>query len=473
MLAGEIEDLVQARDPRALLTIRKSLRLTPGDETHLLRSCDWLRRLGCFREGYRLLVPRESGKFEVLASPVRALWVARFLNLMGAGEFAFDVLRRVPLQSAEDYRIAGHIYLTNFDHALALHCFEAMGPVPMDLARASYASRIGYISHADALAGLGRFEEARELVRRVRRASPERYLRGIALQAEGEYLARESKFAAALACLERARHWYPADDRSPDQGVLRKWLGYALIACGQHAQGRAEMERALELLRRSDLRAEAWLDVLRLQLELGELPRAWSPRLVHFPGLAPGFRRQLPAPAAHRFGRADAPLEIRLDANERRVGTKWRYGNPVELKFLAFVKSCGSWGLGFERAKALLWPGEVFSYLYLENRLFKLAERVRENHGVDLRVRGREFRIAPADAGRVSCVRDPDPRPQFLREFETFMAADVERYYGVSKTQGKSYLKIWRDRGWIRRDRRGFSQPPAAAATSGAHHRWE
>src|SRR5688500_6781107 len=97
-----IEALVQAgRKDEAHAAIRKHLRATPEgsrDDSRLLECCDWLRRLGLFAEGLRLLdleSALRSGSAQRSKKWGRRLfWAARFLNLMGAAGYARILVAR-------------------------------------------------------------------------------------------------------------------------------------------------------------------------------------------------------------------------------------------------------------------------------------------------------------------------------------------------------------------------------------------
>lgn len=463
LLREEAENHVQKRASRnALLAIRKLIRSKRHleDPELFFEISDWYRRLGMHERGFRFVrldeAPRRTpaaGSFEMK----RLLWSARFLNLLGATEYAIRLLRELPLRSAEDNRIAGTIYLAGFEHQKALGYFRKM--LALDRAPKSYRSRVNLLNLADCCHGTGDVEQALRLARKVLDSSGEPLLRGMALQAQAEYLARSRDCAGALPLLDQAQVLFPPGDQSPDFAIFLKWKGYCLARLGKVEEGNLLLDQAFAIFRRHRLRPEAWLDVLRLKADLGILDVEENRALLRYPGLAPGFRAQLPLPSDGDSGLASGrpALEIDLARDEVRELGRIQLGIPIETRAFAYLGLACPWGIPPARIKCLLWPDQIHAYPQLESRLHQLLRRLRNERGIAVTIAEGLVRIDSADAYREIRVNDgPRTHPSFLASRSAaFQRSDVEKYYGLSQTQAWTRIQEWAARGWIRRVREG------------------
>ncbi|MBI3557512.1 MAG: hypothetical protein HY074_14710 [Deltaproteobacteria bacterium] len=459
--AATIETLVRERKTRAAgIQIRKYLRSpnARGDFKSLIQACDWYRRLGLFREAFLLVADslQEAlpvGKDFSTRQPRgrKILWAARLLNLLGASPQALMLARKLVAHDAESNQVLANIFLANFEYEPAYAHFQQMSK--LDEEPESYRSSINRLSLADSLAGLKRFDEAIAVARAIvetKRAAGEILLTGIALEAWGEYLARCARWQEALPLLEKARTCFPADDRTPDRAILDKWEGYVAFNLGDRARGTAKLKEAAASLRGLALRPEAWLDVFRLLDEVGALTPSEQARLTHYPGLSAGFTDFLKhAPA--RFGNEACPLQLDVDADEFRERGRWVLGLNHELRLLASLRIAEDWGLSLERAKAVIWPEEVYAYPQLEARLHKLIARLRTTYKAGIEVRDRIIFLSPASIEAVSVsIGFPKTGPSFLRQHSEFAAKDLSEYYDLSRSQAAVRLREWQERGWIR-----------------------
>lgn len=416
-------------------------------------ACDWYRRLGLHAEGLRCVGLDAS----LLRSPVtefdrkRMLWAGRFLNLMGAPEFAKPILKHFEPRTAEENRIIGTIYLANFDYDRAAHHLKLFNS--LDDKPESYLSRLSQINFSDALNGLGQFQEAITVSLRTFELSPEPLLQGIALQARGEYLARNGYWSEAMAVLLQASTRFSPSDQTPDMAFLLKWMGYVELKLGQKATGRGNLLRALEILRKTALRPEAWLDVYRLLGAAGDLSASEMKLLSAYPGLASGFKKLLPdlEPSSESIRTS---WVVDLNRNEYSIGKKMFLGIPTEIRAMAFIAQTGDWGLPLVKLKALLWPEEAYAFLQLEGRVSQILHRLRANHGTRLRIeRGIAYVIQPRvgvrGTGTVSL------RPSFLEISREFKRSTVEAHYGVESAQAARWISDWTKSGWIKKIGRG------------------
>ena len=432
--------------------IRRLLKTRFHDDAVLLQACDWYRRLGLYREGFRLLDISDALKGRHAAGSRtgrRLLWAARFLNLLGASHFAVQLVRTLRISSVEDHRIAGNVFLSNDEFADALRHFEAMLAHP--LFAGDYTGRLAKIAYADSLCGLGRFQEAMALAEKTAQASPEPLLRGIALQAQGEYLARAGKFREALRVLKVAARHFPEGDETFDFAVLLKWQGDCHAKLGKTRQGKSELARAFMLMKTPGARAETWLGVLRLQEELGFISSSDGQSLRHYPA----FSQRGPR-GRRAFGSSNAFLKIDLDRDEYSEAPKRYLGIPLELRCLALLALSMPWGIEAERLKALLWPESLWSYEQLDRRLEQLLWRVRTRYGMEVLVQAGALSLAQRSLKRIQ-VWDGGGRlpPSFLAECseerKLFTGGDLGDFYELSRTARSLYLDEWARSGWIQR----------------------
>lgn len=445
-----IETLIQSRQTAlAVPELRKLEKKARKNAELLAWVCDGYRRLNRYEDGFRLVGPSTAIKraepSDSLAG-TRLLWAARFLNLLGASPYALQLAASIRPVGWKDHRIIGNLHLANFDCEHALPFFEKMLELCPPDERSSYAGRLSRIDWADALDGVDRTDEALAAVTAVFQDSSEPYAQAMALQARGEYLARIGRYPEAFQTLEKAARLFPQDDRTPDFAFLLKWLGYAEGRMGQKEQAQERFSQALSILLIPDQRPEAWLDVVRLQHELGLLSEEHSHALCRYPGLAPCFQKRLP-PA-----RATAPASLRIDLHR----TEWfredrsHWGLDLELKLLAFLTLASPWGISAERLKPLLWPEDLYSYPQLSERLRKLLVRVESRFGVEILDR-KGFLLLQGNAPQV--VPGPgDGRPSFLEGRSSFAPAEMGEYYDLKRTQRAQVLQQWIDRNWIQRE---------------------
>jgi tetratricopeptide (TPR) repeat protein len=460
--AAILEALVREREAArfrdAAAALLKRHRRAHPDAVFVV--CDGYRRLGLLEQAYHLVGLDEPLRRRVPTSEFegrRVLWAARLLNLMGATEFALQLLEQVELVTFDDYRHAGTIHLTQFDFSGGLKLFERMAKLDPD--PGSYASRLARLGLADALSGLGEMDRAVEVARAVAasaRGPEERLLRGIGLQAQGEYLARGGRVTRALPVLREAAGHFKPDDRSTDHAFLLKWLGFALAKSGKPEEGGPMLERAFGILNRNRFRPESWLDVIRLRAECGLASEEERKTMLSYPGLAPGFRAMLKGPGGEdAVSRGKAGLRIDLARDEFWEGLRPRSGVPIDLRALAFVALAGDWGISTVRLKSLLWPDEAYSFLQLDNRLRQLFHRLRRSRGVAIASLDGLARISRKDAARLRIASGELVPPSFLERHASFSREDVERHYCLSRTQAMARVTEWSARGWVSRAREG------------------
>jgi hypothetical protein len=285
-------------------------------------------------------------------------------------------------------------------------------------------------------------------------------LQGIALQAEGEYLARMGKFKPALQSFERARAFFPPEDRSPDYAFLLKWTGYSQGMLGLSSQAREHFDQAYAILRETALRPEAWLDVFRLRHQAGLLGEQVMRQVAAYPGLAPGFVADLPPELRERHPLLRTPARdiwIDLDADEYRLHERMILGVPLEVRALAYIREAGDWGLPAVRLKNLLWKGEAHAFLQLEGRLQQVLHRLRGLQGVSVRSEEGWVRLEEKSLPKVTVNsgRGQQARPSFLLSRKQFSRSEMQSFYGLSTARACVWIAAWERQGWIRRSGTG------------------
>jgi tetratricopeptide (TPR) repeat protein len=448
-----IEALVRDRlEAEAIPAIHALQRSQPGDEDLLIQCCDWLRRLGRFKEGFRLLNLRRGIRGR------RLLWGARLLNLLGASSFARQFIRDVEPTTAMECRVMGNILLSNFEHGAALACFEKMRAFAPDLR--AYEERLGLLGLADSLAGLRRFDEASALAEELSRTAKEPIFQAITLQAVGEYRCRAGDPRGAIGALRKAFERMPASERSHDRAFLLKWLGFATFHQGasSRSEGLGLLDESIALLRGLNAREETWLDALRLKAVLGVLEARELALLYRYPGMAEGLKAQLPPCELASEPRRRAQLEIWPVSSEHRFRERNRPTLPIELQLLGYASLTQHHGLSLVRAKSLLWIEEGFSYFALDDRVHQLLLRARTEYEIPCRIERGKIRLTAAARARIQVHDDSDERPRLLRLREKILRGELETFYGLAGRRGQHYVAEWESKGWIRREgRRGFS----------------
>jgi tetratricopeptide (TPR) repeat protein len=452
---SRIEELVRGRrKDLARRSIRSFVAGHRYSTSAVVQACDWYRRLGFFKEGFRLVAPE---KFTRQMADTRTdtgkklLWAANFLNLMGASEFALTWVKELQAESASDLRVIANILLANFEYDRARLAFERS--VALESDPDSYPVRLVRLGLADSIAGQGEYELARKIAEALLEKTHEPLLRGILFSAIGEFFAREGKTAEAHQCLTLAMPFFPDEDDSPDRGFLLKWLAYVEARLGHEAKARALFEEARSILHRPHIRAEAWSDVYRLMNDVGYLSVKEAQQLKAYPGLSPWLTKRIPGAGCFEIGSKLAEIQISLEHDEYRICGRTYLGITKEVKLVALATMAGSWGLNLEKAKMLIWPEEVFAYDSLENRFFQLLRRANSEMKLNLHVEDKLLFLGADDSGRVRVTQQAHSRvtPSFLIKKEPFQAADFKNYYGLSRTQSAEWLIELARRGLVRK----------------------
>lgn len=419
-------------------------------EGELLNVCDWYRRLGMYAEGFRLLLPKGETP-QRSASPKKLIWMARFLNLMGASEFAVRILDQAKWFDPLETLFAAEIYLSNFEHEKAAshyqQFFSSGHKLPIG------REQVAWLGLCDSLAGMGRYQDAIDKALSRLRSAATPLIASIYNQAIGEYYARAGQFESALIYLKAAQPGFPESDPTADHALLKKWLGYTLAQLGDVETGRRYLEEAMHIVRELSLRDEVWLDILRLQVKLGFAAETEARRLENFPGLIRNMSLM-----ECSFGSELADIRIYMASGEYFVRGKRYLDMPKEVRVLAMLRVAGAWGISLNRALNLLWPEEFFSYPNLEGRMYQLLRRIKSEYGCDVFVESGRMYLGPGSLVQVSVVAGGvERRPSFLLDHAEFQKADLVGHYDVGSTQLARYVNSWMEKGWIKKSGSGRS----------------
>lgn len=469
----KLERLVLERkktEARALA--RRLLKKYPDSIVVFNACCESYRRLGLYRDGLKAIGLETivlSSHQDRAHQRQRRFWAMRFLNLVGASEFALQLVAYVTPQSSLEHRYLGEVLLANFDHHRALVHFEEM--VRLETDSQAYSSRIARLSLSDALVGLGKYDEAIQIVEDIMKHSNEPLIVAIALQAKGEYLARAGRYHKALPLLEKAITLFDPNDETTDHALALKWYGYVIAKLGNKIEGPELMDRSFALLRKLKLREEAWLDVVRLKVDAGVASSEELGILASFPGLPDGFRQMIPEPPAKRLRipKNKIVIDIDLRSDEFTHSAARRLGIPLEIKLLALVRLASPMGIRIMKTLTLLWPGEVHSFMQLENRLYKLTSRLKREYEVTVNVLNGELFLSDKDEKRIRVHSGPARLPSFLLTRKMFKTSDLCGYYDLKNSQGSKVILRWLEIGLIEKVRDGRLISYRAIEETGLH----
>jgi len=467
---GTIENAVQARsyNDAKILILKLAKKLSISDPMHF-QICDWYRRLGLFSLGFSHLnkLSERIGKktpSSLEFSNQETLWRIRFLNLMGAKEFALELANSFSPSSFDEFRILGNLHQSNFDPVTALPLFRKM--VIHDKNPVSHLSLINRTSLAECLFDNGLEDEAIEELRAIisiAESSKNMILLGSAYQSLGEFFARRRQFKEALAVLQKGRDSFPSSDQSWDRGFLIKWQAYTHAQLGNTEKAKIYFREAAGLLLKKSYRPEPYLHLLLLKASVKLASAQESRVLFEFPGLNAGFKAEISRylgdvkPASQKLG-AGYVFSIAKEEYRDQNG-HWHLGIPKELLFFHYVNKAGHIGLPQTVACSLLWPGSARIFLSLLPRLNQLAHRLRSRHGI--KVEQRQLRIH--DLSKIKSMESSAPFPAIFGEFTSFSKKQFAKFYNLSQPHANIWIKQWREKKWLvgKRSRSGVTLTPS------------
>jgi len=422
-----------------------------------IEACDWFRRLGKYWDAYRVIAPDEykvrSAKLDRSLSR-QYLWTARMLNLLGASAYALELAELIrDLHLPEDCAILANIYLSNFDSENALRYFLKMEELQQKTE--SYPSKFSRIGTADALMGVGKTNEALKRLRSIPVNEEEVRLKGIVLQAEGEYLARSGKYAAALPILEKALPFFPSEDRTVDYAFLIKWIATAHAGLGKKTEALRLFNEAIGILKKPKHRPESWLDCFFWMNQFELLSPARKKILFSFPGLNEFFLKRLDRASAFELGSQKTEFWICDATQEWKQGSDFHSQIPKEIHFLSLLARAGEEGVSIFRILPLLWPNDFSIHLHT-HRLNQLKRQLLMKFRIKVETLDQVLRLSEADLKRVSVmVWDEHAKPSVFGTDNEVSLTRVQEYYRIKRTQTYHLLKDWEKRRLINLEKSG------------------
>jgi tetratricopeptide (TPR) repeat protein len=412
-----------------------------------IQACEWYRRLGDLPLAYQTIAPEDykinREKLSTLEKR-QYLWAAQLMNLLGATSYAFQIVKRVSdLRIADEIRILANLHFSNFSPAEALPLFIQADEV--DSKSSSYPSRVARIGSCDALSDLGKISQAITRLKKIPVFEEESLLKGICLQVEGSYLVKKGEYAQALKVLEEAIHFFPEEDQSFDHALLLKWLALANFALDRPTPGNRWMARAIALLDQPRKKPEGWLDCLYWKMKFGYATEAEIKMLYSYPGLPDGFTKRYKRPLTYTtHANKKEKIWISLARKECAINGANRHDLPKEIELLGLVRMTEGKGLPVYRAFTLLWPEEISNFLFLDNRLTQLLNRLRKEHQQNIFVKDRTLYLLKKNESHISVeVMSEKKSPRIFDDRDTVALSDVREYYGLKKTQSFEVQKLW------------------------------
>jgi tetratricopeptide (TPR) repeat protein len=464
-MKNNIETAVRERkteEARKLIQI--FLRNEKRSQSAKIEAADWLRRLGLYRDGYLLVAPKAWSFHKALTDAAysqQLFWSARFLNLQGSTDYALKIISQLKPKAADEFLIAGNIHLTALEFSEALSCFQKYFSLTKNKTE-TYAMKLTRVSMADAYSGLEKYDEALKVLKTIDAESSEKNLKGILLQAEGEYLARRGDFEEAYKVLMKAFGFFPREDQTPDVAFLHKWLGYAMAALQPEEDDAIDEEieshflKAILFLRKPDMRPEMWLDCWYRMFEVGYLNEEKQLQMSVYPGLLPNFVNREGFLDLVEVGSEKAPLRLYPYRDEYQHEGVLHFGMPRELRLLAMLRFAGEWGISLERLKSLIWPDEVSAFIQLEARIFQLLKRLQKLYRIHTSVENGMVRLAPEALNQVWAEYSKKPlRLSFFEKHKSFDSTEFAEYYQLGRTIAFKYLSRFVEHGALTKKKLG------------------
>jgi tetratricopeptide (TPR) repeat protein len=458
----EIENLViQRKVKKSVFEILQFRNKLPpylkAPESHQ-QVWDWLRRLGLYRMALKTLdLDQVNFQRTSLSTPEgqKLLWIARLFNLLGASKYALDLIRWLDSPRTHlEYRTLGSIYLANWEFELAFVHFQQMKILDPD--PKSYFSRLSILLLSDSMSGIGKIDQACEIVEAQLQVKQEPLLEAILWSALGEYLARAASYKKSERSLRTSILLFQSiskETNTTDFATAAKWLAYTLGHLGQRQESQTLFSHAKSILKSNQVKVEALFDLQRLQFLLHQETDLTILKIKAYPNLSKGFSSLLPTVEGDfPFVNEKAPLYIDLQNDEIRNKKDLKIGLSLQDRFLGNLRLADQNGISMTRMYECLWPDELHNYMYLEARLFQIANRLKAYR---IRMKKGIIYLNQADFNKISIANPRLHRPSFLIKNRTFFAHQLSTYYQISRTQKTKLLKGWTEQGIIQKLSRG------------------
>jgi len=451
-LLVEIEESVRKR---AILPAKKSISEYLKREHHRIDAriiaSDFYRRISDPCSALKVLGSEEE------RDPKLRFQLSRILNSLGGSHYAMRILSSFHLEDLAAHRIpAVEIFLSNYHYCKA---FELMKNVSLR-PDSSYSERSELISKAAILQGLGKTQEAVELVDELLAVSSEPLIRAVLFQAKGAYLILNGDFVRAGESLLESESLFSPHDKTLERSHLDKWLGAFFIFKREPEKARKYLNRSWKILYKPGYKPEEWLEVLywkgRLTLlQKKEFPEEWV-RINAYPQppksrILQWIRSEMLLPHAMTFGEEKILRQLRtrhldLESKIRFRKTHIQYDLNLSEHLISRLIIAGKYGMPLFRLSETLWPDELFSFQSNLKRLEQMVIRARKEE--KFKIRWKDLQLYSNGNKEWSCFWSENKRitgALFLDEHPEFLRADVERFFRLSPRRALQVCESWKN----------------------------
>lgn len=441
MVDLKIEKLVQERKSGPAKKAMRELLKKSFSSENLIAVISWLRRLSQFRYGLSLIIENEERLRFFPAATQKFIHFAKleFFSSIGAIDYALSTIENLEPTTAEEYEITAGVLLSAYEYSRALkHLQNALDAYPDKTERRAL---LNYLSIADCYIKDKKFTEAIKIAKFVVNNSPDNLLLAISWQAQGQYLAECGQIKNAYTCLNKSKKLFPKKDSTYDYALLLRWLGFVYGKMGQKKLSRKYFIESIDIIREAKLRDDVWIENYFLMQVVGVISLKERTILEIYPGLKNRFGK-LRSEKRDVIGHKGATIVIIPNADEYKIKSKRYLGIPMEIKLLALLRLADKWGIEIEKIKFLLWPHDINSYPYLEQRFFLLVNRLKNKYHVKIIVKKRRVSIKGQYIKKISLDTKSDV-PTFLFKKKQFAAQELSSYYHIKKSTRNNYINMW------------------------------
>jgi tetratricopeptide (TPR) repeat protein len=452
VLFEKIEGLVQDRNVKESRALMPSyLRACSFSSISAFQMLEWYRRLGLYREAFRLCSRYiRTKKFSYFERDRRRLsfWMAILYNYLGVSSLAHDFANNALPETSRDYHDLADIFASDGEFLKAIEYYRKSIEIEPDpLTRKARLARIGL---AESFSAVRLFDAAISLMEREATLTDEPAALGLIYRCLGQFRARRGDYKGALLDLEMSKNSMPPADRTADYAFWLKWWGFSQCKIGNRENGLRAMLEAENLLTNLGIRPVAVFAIRALRHEFYPLSAEEIKQIHNYPGIPKEFFDRFPfllsIPDDSVQDGNNWIIDLASDefAKKTSTGWMWKYGIPLELNLLASLRLSHPYGLPRPWCIGLLWPDEPLSLLQLEPRLNQLRLRLKRKHGISIKSDGFKLSINDKDSNAFLVMTRGSTVPRLLREKCNPDAKDVSDFYHVNRTQAYRYLTLWK-----------------------------
>lgn len=441
-----------------------------------LTASEFYRRISQYSKGLELL-HWQNESFNWKSLPEHEIRIRlqsiRLLNLLGASQFAVNMLDMIDFEIQKKYyELIAPIYLSNGRDAEAGRLYSFLEKLPVT--ELNYQMRLRLIGLADSYAGLEKFEQSIELGERLLEKSTEPVMLAILNEALGSYHVRSGNLKKAAKYHEKAQSFYQPDDQTVDHGYLLKWVGARLVLEGKWVDAEKMLSRSLSILDQKGIKPEVWLEVyfwkglLEFKKHPKILPQEWK-MLLGYPTVGQGFKKQISK-------WIDLPSEVSFNENPKMKSClyfqedmkvergKNSLGLSLPEKILSLLLAAGQGGVPFYRVCDAIYD-DLHSFGQHFKRLDQGLGRLRSD-GIEVEWKDMHLHLIPnqksAQYQAVVNLERTIPGGLFFKEVlrknpARFSREEVEKYFSLSRSRAAALCQKWVEEGRLNTEKEGRS----------------